>query len=275
MKNRILSILLLALAALTANAQDFDPNPPAEPNAKYKVTVGISHAAAGTVSGAGSYSTGQQVTIRRNDAYFSSTSTVFYKFKCWTLNGVEYTPAAKSSSFTYTVGTENAAFEAVYEEEDPDNVTSKVFLVADPADACTFNQTSGQRYLEGNYAYIYYNVSSDAFKFQGWYDNNGQQVSTVRSFNYLVGKDDVTLTARFTYEPVVPIDPTGNQDDVANGILGDVNGDNVVDMVDVVALINIYLGKTTLYELSVCDINKDGQVDMVDVVAAINIYLGK
>lgn len=61
----------------------------------------------------------------------------------------------------------------------------------------------------------------------------------------------------------------------APAVLGDANGDKVVDMVDVVALINIYLGKTEECTLGACDINKDGQVDMVDVVAAINIYLGK
>lgn len=271
MKNRILTILLLALAALTANAQGFDPNPPAEPNAKYKVTVGISHAAAGTVSGAGSYSTGQTVTIKRTDKSVSSSSTVFYKFKCWTLNGVEYTPAAKSSSFTYTVGTENAAFEAVYEEEDPDNVTSRIYLVAEPADACTFNQISGQRYLEGNSAYLYYNVTSSAFKFLGWYEGD-VLITTNSTFNYNVGTDDATLTARFSYEPTIPGEPVGSQDNVDNGIKGDVNDDKMVNVQDVVACVNVIL---TSSDNKRADVNKDGSINVQDVVNVVNIILNK
>lgn len=85
-------------------------------------------------------------------------------------------------------------------------------------------------------------------------------LSDITSKNY-ASADAATLTMKAPAEAPV--------------VLGDANGDKVVDMVDVVALINIYLGKTALYELSACDINKDGQVDMVDVVAAINIYLGK
>lgn len=272
MRHRLISFLILALAALSANAQDdFNPTLPGEPNAKYKVTVGISHSTAGTVTGGGSFSSGDEITIRRNDASVSSSSAVFYKFKYWTLNGEEYTPAAKTSSFRYTVGTENANFMAVYEEEDPDNVTSKVFLVADPADACTFNTTSGNRYLEDNDVYLYYNVSSSAFKFVGWYEGENR-ITPNRTFNYHVGENDATLTARFTYEPVIPGEPVGSQDDVDNGMKGDVNDDRVVDVQDVVACVNVVLTGT---DNKKSDVNKDGVTDVQDVVSLVNIVLNK
>lgn len=275
MKNRILTILLLALAALTANAQgDFNPALPGEPNATYKVTVGISTPSAGNVYGGGSYRQGQQITIRRSDAYFSESSSVFYKFKHWTLNGEEYTQAGTSLSFTYTVGTENAAFEAVYEEEDPDNVTSKVFLVAEPADACTFNRTSGQRYMEENYAYLYYYNSSEAFRFQGWYDGE-TLVSTNSNIYYFVGKDDVTLTARFSYEPVIPGEPVGGeQDNIDNGLKGDVNGDGTMNVSDAIQIINAILGdKVGSLNNRICDMNADGVVNVSDAIQIINIIL--
>lgn len=273
MKNKILSIIILALAALTANAQgDFNPTLPGEPNALYKVTVGISSSSAGTVSGGGSFATGTSVSIQRTDADFSADATVFYKFKCWKLNGVEYDAAGKNSSFTYTVGTENATFEAVYEEEDPDNLTSKVFLVAEPADACTFNLTSGQRYWEDNYAEVRCYPTSDAFKFQGWY-NGSTLVSSNSSYNHLVGKDDATLTARFTYEPVIPGEPTGNnQTDVDNFAAGDVNKDSSIDVQDVVACVNVVL---TDSDNKRADVNKDGQIDVQDVVSLVNLILNK
>lgn len=208
--------MILTLAAMTASAQDdFNPTLPGEPNALYKVTVGISDKAAGTVSGGGSYAEGTNITIRRNDTGFNASATVYYRFKCWMLNGEEYAQAGTSSSFTYTVGKQNASFVAVYEAKNPDDVSSKVFLVAEPKDACTFNRTSGSRYMEGNSISIYCNTASSSFKFDGWYDGD-ELISLSSSFYYTIGKDDATLTARFTYEPMMPGDPSGNQEDVDN-----------------------------------------------------------
>lgn len=214
MKVYLYSILFLALTALSANAQDgFDPTPPGEPNALYRITVGISHSAAGTVSGDGSFAEGTRITIRRNDTGFNSSATVYYKFKCWMLNGEEYTQAGTSSSFTYTVDKKNAAFQAVYEVLNPDEVSSRLYLVSEPKDACTFNVSNGVRYLEGNSVYLYYNTTSSTFKFQGWY-NGDELVTKSNYFYYTIGEDDATLTARFTYEPTIPGEPSGNQENV-------------------------------------------------------------
>lgn len=274
MKQKILSILFLALAALTANAQDdFNPTLPGEPNAHYWVTVSISNEAAGSVSGGGSFPQSQQITISRNDAYFSPSSTVFYRFKCWKLNGREYTEAGTATSFPYTVGTENAAFEAVYEAVDPDNVTSRLFLVAEPADACTFNQTSGQRHFEDNYASLYYQPTSEAFRFLGWYEGD-QLITTDPSLSYYIGKEDATLTARFSYEPVIPGDPTSTQENVANGIKGDVNGDGKVTVADAVAVMDYYIHRSEASDLDATyDVNGDGRVTVADAVEIMNIYL--
>ncbi|MDO4510898.1 MAG: leucine-rich repeat protein [Bacteroidales bacterium] len=54
---------------------------------------------------------------------------------------------------------------------------------------------------------------------------------------------------------------------------GDVNGDGVVNVSDVTALINKILGTAT-YTDAVCDINADGQVNVSDVTALINMLLG-
>lgn len=205
MKNKIITILILALAAITANAQDdFDPILPPEPNASYKVTVGISHPDAGTVYGAGSYATGREITIRKSDASFYSTSKVYYRFKHWTLNGEVY---STSSSFKYVVGNTNANFVAVYEALSPDEVTSKVFIEIDPSDACSSHTTGGNRYLEGNSTYISCS-SNPGFEFAGWYEGD-KLVSSSKSFYYTVGKDDVTLTAKFEYNPSIPKEPEG------------------------------------------------------------------
>ena len=57
------------------------------------------------------------------------------------------------------------------------------------------------------------------------------------------------------------------------GVVGDINGDGVVDIADVNAVINIMLGKSG-FTLP-ADINGDGYVDIADVNAVINLMLGK
>lgn len=269
MQNKVLSIMILALAALTANAQDdFNPTLPGEPNAQYKVTVGISHPDAGSVDGAGSFTTGREVTISKNDSWFSLDADVFYRFKHWTLNGVVY---STESSFTYQVGTENANFVAVYEVLDPSEITSKVYVEMSPADASDYYTTSGQRYFEDNYAYIHCDVNS-GFEFNGWYEGN-RLVSTEMTFNYYVGENDVTLTAKFTYNPSIPGEPeNAGQTDVDNSMKGDVNNDNIVDVQDVVACVNAVLTNSGNNR---ADVNGDGQLDVQDVVTLVNIVLNK
>ncbi len=59
-------------------------------------------------------------------------------------------------------------------------------------------------------------------------------------------------------------------------LIGDVNGDGIVDVSDVNIIINVMLGKETSIELqATCDINEDNEVDVSDVNDAINILLGK
>ncbi len=56
---------------------------------------------------------------------------------------------------------------------------------------------------------------------------------------------------------------------------GDVNIDGVVDILDVVATINIMAGKTGFYSLEAADANSDGEVNIVDVTTIINIIAQK
>ena len=67
----------------------------------------------------------------------------------------------------------------------------------------------------------------------------------------------------------------GSSDD-PGPIVGDVNGDGIVDVSDVNIVINIMLGKIVSDELLVTsDVNGDSKVDVSDVNIVINIMLGK
>ena len=58
------------------------------------------------------------------------------------------------------------------------------------------------------------------------------------------------------------------------GIVGDVNGDGVVDISDVNLCINVILGTASQSSYPGADVNGDGAVDIADVNAIINIILG-
>ena len=58
-------------------------------------------------------------------------------------------------------------------------------------------------------------------------------------------------------------------------ILGDVNFDNEINILDVVLMVSFILGEPTdEYELSAADINQDGLLNILDIVSLINIILG-
>ncbi len=54
---------------------------------------------------------------------------------------------------------------------------------------------------------------------------------------------------------------------------GDINGDGVIDIMDVNTIINSMLGK--IEPNDDCDVNEDGNIDVVDVNSVINAMLGK
>ena len=57
--------------------------------------------------------------------------------------------------------------------------------------------------------------------------------------------------------------------------LGDLNGDGIKDILDIVSGISIILGNTdsTDEQLNVLDMNQDGDVNVIDIVEMINYIL--
>ena len=58
---------------------------------------------------------------------------------------------------------------------------------------------------------------------------------------------------------------------VNNSLLGDINQDGLVNVLDIVSLINIILDETSNNEFS--DINEDGTINVLDIVLLVNIIL--
>ena len=57
----------------------------------------------------------------------------------------------------------------------------------------------------------------------------------------------------------------------ADSILGDVNSDNVINILDIILVVNIILGINDFNNLA--DINIDGSIDILDVVQLVNVIL--
>ena len=53
------------------------------------------------------------------------------------------------------------------------------------------------------------------------------------------------------------------------GLNGDVNSDNIIDIRDVIALVSTIIGTEDLC-VGDCDYNNDGQINVADIVAIVN-----
>jgi len=58
-------------------------------------------------------------------------------------------------------------------------------------------------------------------------------------------------------------------------LIGDVNSDGEVDVLDVLTLVNFIVGKTSSVSEEAADMNGDGDVDVLDVLTLVNRIIGK
>ena len=288
MRNYLLYLLTAVLSltggTLSASAQTvttkvdsvgtrttFNPTNPPEPeeNVYYRINVSAAESDAAYCSGTGRYLTGTQVTIRY------SLRNSGYRFTHWTRNGEVYT---ESAAFTYTVGETDDDFVAHFDfiPDSPDEPYTinqyRLYLVGDPAEACSFNRTSGAK---ADYdAYVTVEAyANQSYVFKGWYDG-ATYVSGSTSFNYLMPDRHATLTARFVYNPTSPAEPEsdGTQTNVQTTATGDVNKDGEINVLDVTAVIARSLDAEAT-ELGLYDVNHDGEVNVLDVTKIIELSL--
>lgn len=257
-------------SSLKLMADDYNPTNPAEPYVYNKLSMnGRPTEAVSSLSGAGYYKEGKEVTLqssRRNSAY---------TFSHWEKNGEWYSDAASPK---YIMESDAVTFTAVYEftpnsPDEPKFNYHRLYLVADPLTACSFNIQSGLSYQEGQMVTLRASANT-GYTFLGWYDN-GKLKSNSLNFSFYVEEGDHTMVAKFEYNPVSPSEPEGNGPEtiVPTTPTGDANGDGIVNVTDAVYLINVCLGHTTDADMKKCDVNGDGTVNVTDAVAIINICL--
>ena len=84
----------------------------------------------------------------------------------------------------------------------------------------------------------------------------------------------IVLTNSSNYNAIIQIENVvfDFAEDTAFIILGDINQDGIVDVLDVIILVNHILSPAAV-ELDGADINNDGEVNILDVIALVNIIL--
>ena len=161
-----------------------------------------------------------------------------------------------------------------------------------------------------NNSIIYYNTSNEIY-FEDWSNHtsaitisytdlqNGESeiISNNGSINWLEGNIDSNPyfvswnSNNFNLQPYSPcidagdpnspLDPDGTITDMGayyfdqGGLLGDLNSDGYIDILDIVRIISIILGdEPSDWETYAADVNQDGAINILDVVALVNLILG-
>lgn len=201
---RIIFILALVSVMIQGWGQDgfnpFDPPEPGLPAMKLEVLASPSEA--GSVSGGGRYVAGTEVGLY---AYVNNG----FRFVNWTDSKGKI--LSTSQSFSYTKGDGHEKLTANYlfdpdspiEPDDPNKILYYLSLSATEGGSVS----GGGRYLAGEQVTIAAYPYSH-FDFEGWYNADGELISTNAYFLYTTTSKHLTFQARFKFNPESPGEPT-------------------------------------------------------------------
>ena len=180
------------MMCLWARGQGWNPDSPAEPSSRYRLSVKAVPAEAATTSGSGHYTVNSRVTV-------SATATAeCWQFRGWTDSKDQ--PVSDWSSFTYTTTNAHETLTAHYERV----ATSRLTIAYDPS---TVDKESTSEYKEGTIVHLEAGNHSN-FTFVNWTNSAGDEVSRERKMQYTVTAADETLTARYRFTPGSPGEPS-------------------------------------------------------------------
>lgn len=190
-KSRYILTLFAMLLSMVARGQDFNPDSPPEPGARYKLTVKAQPAEAATVSGGGLYVVNANVSVK---AVAKSSN---WRFKNWTNADGEV--VSTSSSFTHRKLNSAETLTANYEYQK----TSRLTIAYDPSSI----KTSEVKEYAVGVTYSYTASTYSDYTFVNWTTSDGTVISTNRAVSYTVTENDETITAHYRYTPGSPAEP--------------------------------------------------------------------
>lgn len=199
----LLQFLIVCYSGARAQ-DDFNPDSPPEPEQPaIRLDLCVSPSEAGSVSGGGRYAPGKKVNI-------TSYGNAGFQFVKWTNADGEI--VSTSQSFTYTKSEKNETLTAnfVFNPDAP----------ADPAEQQTImyyklslastvgGRVSGGGSYQPNSQVLLRANCDEGYYFSGWYDPEGNCLSTNTSFYYTTIDRHVIITGHFTFDPESPVEPT-------------------------------------------------------------------
>lgn len=189
--NRLLSILFVCLLhSSIALAVTFNLN------------VTITPDGSGTINTrGGTYEEGSRI-------HLSTSRYTGFVFLGW-YEGEEV--ISKSTSFYYTMPSRDASLTARYEYNptvpaNPNEPVKYYKLKLGETPTGSGTQSGGGSYAEGTRVSVS-SSSHTGFVFLGWYDEEEELVTKSGSFSYTMPARDVTLIAKYEYNPTVPANP--------------------------------------------------------------------
>ncbi len=190
-KTRYILTLFAMLLSMVARGQDFNPDSPPEPGARYKLTLKAHPAEAATVSGGGLYVVNANVSVK---AVANSSN---WRFINWT--DAEGKVVSTKISFTHQKLNSNETLTANYEYQK----TSRLTIAYDPSSIKT---SEVKEYVVG----VPYSTTASTYSdytFVNWTTSDGTVISTNRTVSYTVTENDETITAHYRYTPGSPAEP--------------------------------------------------------------------
>ena len=179
------------LLSMVARGQDFNPDSPPEPGARYKLTLKALPAEAATVSGGGLYAVNANVSVK------AVARNANWRFKNWT--DAEGNVVSTSSTFTHRKLNSAETLTANYEYQK----TSHLTIAYDPSSI----RTSEVKEYAVGVTYSYTASTYSDYTFVNWTTSDGTVISTNRAVSYTVTENDETITAHYRYTPGSPAEP--------------------------------------------------------------------
>lgn len=179
------------LLSMVARGQNFNPDSPPEPGARYKLTLKAQPAEAATVSGGGLYVVNANVNVK------AVARSANWLFKNWT--DADGKVVSTSSSFTHRKLNSNETLTANYEYQK----TSLLTIAYDPSSI----KTSEVKEYAVGVTYSYTASTYSDYTFVNWTTSDGTVISTERTVRYTVTENDETITAHYRFTPGSPAEP--------------------------------------------------------------------
>ena len=179
------------LLSMVARGQDFNPDSPPEPGARYKLTLKAKPAEAATVSGGGLYAVNASVNVK------AVARNSNWRFRNWT--DAEGNEVSTSSSFTHRKLNSAETLTANYEYQK----TSRLTIAYDPSSI----KTSEVKEYAVGVTYSYTASTYTDYTFVNWTTSDGTIISTERTVRYTITENDETITAHYRFTPGSPAEP--------------------------------------------------------------------